>query len=148
MKHLLIACSFIVLFACNSQKKASETKVKEDTNYTFTYTKKSRGNYTTTTVSTEGATVINALTQEKKNITVPPNAWENLIAAVKQIDLSEINTFEAPTQNRYTDRAAMATLTITHQDNTYTSVEFDHGNPPTQLRDIVSKIVALTETEK
>lgn len=63
----------------------------------------------------------------------------------QKINLKEIESYKAPTEKRFYDGAAIATLNIDFQGQSYKTQAFDHGNPPVELADFINKIVSFTE---
>ena len=61
------------------------------------------------------------------------NDINNIVYSIK---LSEIANLTAPSNKRFTDNALSAKFTIKKNNTSYESIEFDHGNPPKELKDI------------
>lgn len=59
--------------------------------------------------------------------------WDKIRKAAEAIDVSKIDTYEAPTQARFYDGALAATIRIHKNGKVYTSQSFDSGKPPKQL---------------
>lgn len=73
--------------------------------------------------------------------------WKELVADFKEIKLSEMDSLKAPSEKRFYDGAAIATLKITYKDSIYESQNFDHGNPPIGIDKLVNKINELAKKE-
>lgn len=71
--------------------------------------------------------------------------WESLIFLIDNLDLTKLNTFEAPTESRFTDRVMQANLIIETKDSVYTSMEFDHGHPPKEIQKVVANLLQLKD---
>lgn len=80
----------------------------------------------------------------KKN-TINDKDWQKLISILKSIDIDAIPKFKDPTQKRFYDGAAIANLKITLKEKTYESCNFDHGNPPQELKELVEQIILFSE---
>ena len=64
------------------------------------------------------------------------NLTEKPVLLVQEERLSEIENLEAPTEKRFTDGALSASFTIKKDDVVYTSSDFDHQNPPKELKEL------------
>ena len=71
--------------------------------------------------------------------------WKKLIADFQEINLNEVPNLKAPSEKRFYDGAAIANLKIIHKDKTYESTNFDHGNPPAEIKKLV---VLINELDK
>lgn len=80
-----------------------------------------------------------------KKSTINNSDWEELIAILKKIKVNEISKLKDPTQKRFYDGAAIANLKITFKEKTYESCNFDHGNPPQELKELVEKIIIFSD---
>ena len=64
---------------------------------------------------------------------------------INKINLKEIGSLEAPSTNSHFDGAASATVTILANDQKYISNNFDHENPPSELKALCDKILSMAE---
>jgi hypothetical protein len=71
--------------------------------------------------------------------------WKALTILVQEINLKSINSLEAPTNDRFRDAAMAAELKIVYDTNIYVSSQFDHGNPPKELSNLVKEILSLAK---
>ena len=168
---ILVSIMAVVFFtgSCNSQKQASNLNQKTDMvsqsetlvqsekeelnkktkNTTFTYKAYSRGYYNYIFVSKDKIKSSNnpdlkdALTQA-----VESEDWETLISYLDKISLENLDKFEAPSNNRFSDGAAHATLTIVVGLEAFTSTIFDEGKPPKEIESLVNKMLALATKVK
>ena len=60
----------------------------------------------------------------------------NIYNIVSKIKLSEIGALIAPSNERYRDAALTGSFIILKNDTSYTSSNFDHGNPPKELQEL------------
>jgi len=74
--------------------------------------------------------------------------WSLLIKLVENIELKNINLLETPSQDRFRDAAMTAELKIKTSENTFTSSQFDHGNPPEELKTLITQIFDLAGIDK
>ncbi|MEW7289700.1 DUF4377 domain-containing protein [Aquimarina sp. 2304DJ70-9] len=72
--------------------------------------------------------------------------WDTVLSLLENIQLEKIKNLAAPTDKRASDRALHAQLKITSGDSIYTSVGFDHGNPPKEIEQLVTTILSLAES--
>ncbi|WP_431132785.1 META domain-containing protein [Psychroserpens mesophilus] len=68
-----------------------------------------------------------------------------LLAIYKDLDLKAIPSLEPPSKTFQYDAAAMATLKIEANGNSYTSNGFDHGNPPKAIAVFIDKLLSIKE---
>lgn len=71
--------------------------------------------------------------------------WKILIADFEKIDLEQIPNLKAPSEKRFYDGAAIANLKIIYKEKIYESTSFDHGNAPSEIKEIVDKINDLVK---
>ncbi|MCA0933181.1 hypothetical protein LCM02_12015 [Lutimonas saemankumensis] len=86
--------------------------------------------------------------QEKEIELVTKKAdWLFLNKQIAKLDMKKMDLFEAPTDERYSDKALSSRLTITTKSHSYESTEFDHGNPPEELKGIVKVLTRYLTSE-
>ena len=71
--------------------------------------------------------------------------WEGLNTLIEAVDMETFQKLKAPTDKRFTDAAAQATLVIQLGDAEYMTPAFDHGNPPKEIEALVNKVLSLKE---
>lgn len=69
--------------------------------------------------------------------------WDQLMKAIPDYPLSKLDQLESPTQERASDRALHATITIVTNKNEYKSAEFDDGKPHPKLIPLTKAIKSL-----
>ena len=74
---------------------------------------------------------------------ITPEKWNSLTSLIQEINLDNLKNSQAPSEDRYRDAALAAELKITTLEATYTSSQFDHGNPPIEIATLVEKINEL-----
>ncbi len=72
--------------------------------------------------------------------------WATILSFLENIQLKNIDDLIAPTQKSSVDAALQAKLKITAMGNTYSSTNFDHGNPPQEIKQLVNTILSLSES--
>lgn len=73
----------------------------------------------------------------------PSVFWNGIKEIVGKMQMEEIESYKAPTNNRIRDAALHATLMITLGDKTYSSQTFDHGNPPEELKSLIDLLFKI-----
>jgi heat shock protein HslJ len=136
----------VIELLSNNQVVLTITKKQEQASITFEYSALSRGSYKLISVNKKDISVINK--REGKPIIQPCNEtnWNNLVDALKTIDMENISKLEAPSQKRLFDGAAIANFKIIYNGTTYESSSFDHGNPPKELEILVKEILSISES--
>lgn len=61
------------------------------------------------------------------------------------IDITLLPKLKAPTEKRFFDGAAHATLKITLDGKTYSTTSFDHGFPPEEIKPLCDRLVQYLE---
>lgn len=101
-------------------------------------TERTRGFHTIITLTPQSKTT--SFNGEENKSSLSSSEWEGISQQAAAIDLSKISTLQAPTTGRYSDQAMIANLMITSNGTTYTSSDFDSGNPPKELEALYQKI--------
>ncbi len=152
---LLLSVSVFIL-SCNCTKKATtETKVVSETNPEKTilaekqvntdlyeYTANTRGFYRKITIQDQTATIDTDRNgvQKPTVLKITDADWNELHGYFKAIDLEKLATFQAPTEKRFYDGAAIGDLKVICMKKEYKSVSFDDGFPPIEIEKFVNKI--------
>ena len=67
---------------------------------------------------------------------------------IKKINLNDIETLKSPTNRRYNDSALIASFVIEVEGKKYTSLTFDAGSPPMELKkleDLLYSFIKINE---
>ena len=140
----LLSLFFLTIFlgkGCDAQKQQDlQTTVIE-------YVANTRGFYKKITVQNQRVLVSKDRKGDDKpvQIKISDSDWKKLIADFQEINLDEVPNLKAPSEKRFYDGAAIANLKIIHKDKTYESTNFDHGNPPAEIKKLV---VLINELDK
>lgn len=78
-----------------------------------------------------------------KVIKLSKKQWSEIESLASKIDPKSIDKLSAPSSENATDRALSASITINKNDVIYESSTFDHGNPPDELKPLISKLFEL-----
>ena len=142
MKKILIAILAITIVqSIFSQERISELS--------FEYEASSRGFYQRIKVE-KGILFFQENRNKSKDVTVEidEKQWEKLVGLVKKVELENLSLFKAPSKRREIDGAAIAKLKVIKNENEFTSTNFDHGNPPLEIKNLVNYIISLSQSGK
>jgi hypothetical protein len=139
MKFLIILLSLIsVDHSCCQSKKNQDT-------ISIEYSAHSRGTYNHIIVNKKQISIENRRGESPIIKTCNEAHWDALLKALKPVDVANIPNLEAPSEKRFYDGAAIATLTIIYNGESYTTPSFDHGNPPKEIAELVKEILSISE---
>jgi hypothetical protein len=68
---------------------------------------------------------------------------ESLMQLIDELDEKTLPGLEAPSTRHQFDGAAIATLEIAKDEDSYRTVAFDHGKPPKSIKAIVEKMLSI-----
>ena len=129
-KYILSILCMLFLIHCTSSQEEKSLKSIE-------YSASTRGSSITIKVGSTQLTYNHTV----KGVTAIQ--WEKLTELVSQINLNNISELEAPSNDRYRDAALAASIKLYYQDKEYESAQFDHGNPPKELSNLVNEVLKL-----
>ena len=135
MNHLIkhtIPVILILLIGCASEEKVKNTILE------ISYKAQTRGSYID--IQLIGNTIDFKTAKENKSIVLSNAQINDIKSIVKKITLSEINDLQAPSNRRFTDGALIANFTIKENNTSYISSDFDHDNPPKELKGLYNLI--------
>lgn len=138
----VIAMIFLTLFlvkGCDAElnKEMKKTNIE--------YEATSRGFYLNINIQDEKLLITRKRDGETKQYELTNQDWKDLANLYKKVDLNKLSTYKDPTQKRFYDGAAMASLRVVYEGKTYETIGFDHGNPPLEIKEFVNKIVSFSE---
>jgi hypothetical protein len=140
MNKYIKILGLLVFFTC-LECKGQDTN--QDNILSIKYEAKTRGSSFLLTITNDK---LNFSSIDRKNNKVLTKTQKSkLMQLINEIDLSQMNLLEAPSEKRYTDGAMFATLSITKDNKTYKTSEFDHGNPPKVLSSLYVYLISLNE---
>jgi len=142
-----ILSTFILVLLMAKGCTNSELK-KESENISFEYEANTRGSYKK--IIAKQDTVYTIKTRDGKAIekTLSKSDWNSLLNLLSKVDATKIAALKAPSEKRFYDGAMIAELKVIYKDKTYESSNFDHGNPPAEIKDLVNKIIEVSDLEK
>ncbi|SNR17489.1 hypothetical protein [Tenacibaculum jejuense] len=130
MKKVILLIIIITSFSCVSQKENQTSEILE-----VVFDAHTRGAIENISVIDNAVTYKNYSTT--KTFTLEQNQKEHLLNLIQKLDLKFISELQAPSNNRASDAALHASLIIKTTNEVFTSSEFDHDNPPDELKSIV-----------
>ena len=142
MKILLIIFS-LLLFPkdCNNLSSSFVELQERQESITITYQAVSRGFFEEISISSDSITIGNDFNKKDiKTYKNPKGSWNTCLELLSKIDLDILSELEAPTSMRQYDGAAHATLIIKDGNKEIRSNTFDHGHPPTEIKELVEKL--------
>ena len=115
--------------------------------YSIKYDAISRGIYKS--ISIKDNTLFFSNDRNSKPISRSCSAEEiELISTyLKNIDVGNLSTLEAPSKAHQFDGAAGATMSITKDGTTYQTPTFDHGKPNKAIADLVNTLIQMSEKQ-
>lgn len=140
-KMLILFVTLIVGQTVISQEKLTDLKLE--------YQAISRGSFEKMTLTKD---VMFYSDDRGKKTTATVNLsekqWDKVNRLVNQIKLKELPYLKAPSDKRKYDGAAIAKLKVIKNENEFTSTNFDHGNPPLEIKNLVNYIISLSQSGK
>jgi len=132
MKYLklqFLLLFIIICFSCNSQES---TTIKQ-----IDYSASTRGS------SIKIIAYPNQIVYNNEILEITPKKWTSLTSLIQEINLDNLKNLKAPSEDRFRDAALAAEIKIITSENIFTSPQFDHGNPPKELKPLLDKLNAL-----
>ena len=145
---LLFTCFTLIVIACNSAKTSNDNSLKEFEQHKLSliYQAHTRGFFEEISISEKLVVLFKDYEKLKPiNGTISAKEWETCIDLVNAIDLKSISQLTAPSNLRQTDRVPFAHLSIIKKGDTIKSSDFDHKNPPKELKALVDLILSIKE---
>jgi len=84
--------------------------------------------------------------QNKQEKQCSKKEWKKIQREINTVAIAHIDELNPPSNKKSTDRALQARLMLRCQTETYSSVTFDHGNPPKEIEGLVNTILSLGES--
>ncbi|GAA3633215.1 hypothetical protein [Flavivirga jejuensis] len=135
---------FIILSLAFIDSRCSESKIDQET-ISLEYSAQSRGLYKNIKINKKNISFENKRNTSPLIKACSQTHWNNLLKALKPIDVENIPNLKAPSENRLFDGAAIARLKIIYDGTTYETKPFDHGNPPKEIEILVKEILSTSE---
>lgn len=142
MKLILILLALFSANDCTNKKKT--TDFQNDT-FIIEYTAISRGFYSHIIINKKLVSIENKRDEKPTTKTCSKANWEALLKALSSVDIENIPNLKAPSEKRFFDGAAIANLKIIYNGKPYETPSFDHGNPPTEVVELVKETLSISE---
>jgi hypothetical protein len=140
----------VTLTSCNCQKTAAEksdlaakTTMQEKAIPTLEYEANTRGFYRKITIADKKAWVVPVRDGKAVERSISEADWNELVTLYASVNKEGLKDLKAPTEKRFYDGAPIAHFRVITKERTYESAEFDGGYPPVEIKNIVTKIIAL-----
>lgn len=156
MKKLifLLLGVMILVVGCKSQSGAINKDSKsagksENSKMAFEYEAMTRGVYNKIIVTQDS--IITIKDREKKNTVAKLTKkadWDFLITSIKKIHPEELGNLKAPSNKNFVDAALAANLKVISNGVAVSSPNFDHGNPPAEIKELVNRLIAISDLKK
>lgn len=137
---------FIVLLFMAKGCTSSELK-KESENISFEYEANTRGNYLKRLVKQDTIFAIKTRGGLPMQKELSTSDWNSLLTLLSKVDVANIPNLKAPSEKRFHDGAMIASLKVIYKDKTYQTTDFDHGNPPAEIKDLVNKVLEVSNPD-
>ena len=125
--------------------KKTIAKIGQETDYTIEYTAQTRGMYKAITVKDNMVSIKKDRASNPYERSCSPEETTFISEQINTLKLVELNDLEAPSKAHQYDGAAIASLKITYNGETYQTPVFDHGKPNATIAELVNMLVSLTE---
>ena len=160
MKTITIIVFTIILNACGGAKSTASNieaskettvetaKMTQDTITTIEYSAVTRGSFKQVKITNKTITFRNSRGEKPTTRVCTEEEWATLSAMLQKIDVKRLPSLEPPSKAHQYDGAAIATLIITKDGETYQTQSFDAGNPNAAIEDLVNELIAQTEVKE
>ena len=135
----------MLLLLLTAPKNCGDTTAAQLRSATVEYEAVSRGMYLNIVAADNKLRILDKRDGSAREYTPSKREWEELTALFSALEPEKIASYEAPTQKRFYDGAAIANLKVMISGNTYEAQTFDHGTPAAPLAAFVNKLVALAK---
>ena len=142
-----ILSTFILVLFMAKGCTNSELK-KESENISFEYVANTRGGYKKVIAKQDTIYTIKTRGGEAVQKQLSKSDWNSLLDLLSKVDAEKMKDLKAPSEKRFYDGAMIADLKVIYKDKTYESSSFDHGNPPAEIKDLVNKILEVSDLSK
>lgn len=138
-----IIISIMLAASCDS------TKIENFNQAVLEYSASTRGFYLKVVLSNQ---MVNVSKERNSNTDyfsrISTNEWTALEENLSNLNLDILPALNAPSERRFSDGAAIAIFKITYDGKIYETTEFDHGNPPQDIKNLVENMISLKSHSK
>lgn len=140
----------MIVLAVFLGKGCSQETQNDLENTVLEYTANTRGFYEKITIQNK-MVYISTIRNEKglgEGKAISDSDWKELVSLFDKVDLEQLATYKDPTQKRFYDGAAIAQLIVKHQEKEYQTITFDHGDPPVEIAEFITKITSFESSRE
>ena len=127
----------LIITNCNAQKSLDFKEIR--------YEASTRGKKIELKVT--DSELIYKVNQETTRVQLTAKARKEITALLSKIEVQKIETFVPPSEERFSDKALHASLTIIIDTKEHASKTFDHGNPPKELKQLLDRIFKVLKIQ-
>jgi hypothetical protein len=145
---LFIICLTLIVLACNTAKLSTDNNldVFEQNQLKLIYQAHTRGFFEEVSITEKSIVLLNNRRRINPVIdSITTEKWKACVDLVNTIDLKSMSQLIAPSNLRKSDRVPFAHLSIIKKGDTLKSIDFDHKNPPKELKELVDLILSTKE---
>ena len=135
MKFLSFLVILLTINSCSSQIDETISEIN--------YQASTRGNSIQIKITKENVYIKN--NHGEKTFVLKEDNWRHINKLISYFKISEIQNLNPPSNLRISDKALHASLEIKTDKKEYRSQDFDHGNPPKEIKKLVEKLLDLAE---
>lgn len=135
MKKLFLLLTLTFLTACSGLKTKSK-------NVVLTYEASTRGSFVKITADENQWSF--SRERDGKDVKSSPmkkEDWNQMLTLLDNANFEMLANYSAPSNDRARDAAMIGKFLVRVKDKEYKSVLFDHGNPPVEIAEVVSKMI-------
>jgi len=138
MRILITLFSFLALTSCVAQKE-----VESNSSLKVSYEARTRG--FSKIIQIVDNSVACSENTNKKTLKLSSDEKKKLLKLINEISIEEMHNFKPPTKERLFDGAPHAIVKINKNGKEYQSCNFDDGNPPKELEELVNALLMFLE---
>ena len=146
----------VALVSCNCQKATTSQSNLVSNNQTMKqsqelpileYEEMSRGIYRKIVIENNRAILTAGRNSKPIAFDISEEDFAILAKLYVAVNKEELKDLKDPTQKRFYDGAPIAHFKIVEGDKEYQTVDFDGGFPPAEIKEIVEKVIEVTQKE-
>ena len=145
----------VALESCNCQKVTTEksnlvtteTMKQSQEAPVLEYEEMSRGIYRKIVIEKNRAVLTAGRDSKPIAFDISEEDFEILAKLYAAVNKEGLKDLKDPTQKRFYDGAPIAHFKIVEGDKEYQTVDFDGGFPPAEIKEIVEKVIEVTQKE-
>jgi len=128
-------------------RKGMASRIEQGDDYTIEYVSQTRGSYKMIAIENNVLKYQKERDSNSVSRTCSSEEIEAISKKMIELDLEKLTKLEAPSQKRFHDGAAAATIKVTYKGETYETPAFDDGSPNEYIADLVNSISKMVEKQ-